>query len=56
MASQPGSLLRGRTWDLAWGSRRVNVGRCGGKYQSVIGLIKGLVREPFMPDQNLGTG
>lgn len=30
--------------------------RCGGKYQSVTGLIKGLVREPFVPCQRLGTG
>lgn len=28
----------------------------GGKFQSVIVLIKGLVREPFMPVQRLGTG
>lgn len=53
---QPGSLLKGRSQDLAGGSGRVDVGRCGGKYQNVIGFIKGLVREPFRPGQRLGTG
>lgn len=55
MAGQPGSLLKGRSWDLAGGGRRVNVGSRGGKYQNVIGLIKGLVREPFLPGGRLGT-
>ena len=54
MASQPGSLVRGRARDPAGGGGRVDVGRCGRKYQSVIGLIKGLVREPFMPAKGWG--
>lgn len=34
---------------------RVNAGSRGGKCQNVIGLIKGLVSEPFRPGQGLGT-
>lgn len=55
MAGQPGSLLRGRAWDLAQGGGTVDIDRPGEKYRSVVGLIKGLVREPFMPCQRLET-